>query len=661
MRFIPNYSNLFRKIGLGGAYETSVVNSPVVRTKDRSALLADSSLDVENIGSLKYIDPRLVIRIPNEKVYISSSAQYETYRTWKFPIQEDEYIYASYKLEFPFKSNALSFIHFGNRFHDVQSNNFFKKSIDLLKKFYKNNSDLWRKRFYDGSFTDGRMAYGNIPPTVKFGAENKSIQSFDISGLYKPTAYGYNDLPFARIHFPSGNTNAFYAQQIEQNDTLNRVNLTPYSERQSIGYTSFVFEPEKLKGFTGTYFKSGSGANLTAINSKFTKSLKPSKYLIASGSFINNLGTEFLNVTGIESNKRYYLPYPNTLEKSQIHPFKCATKLAFIGNDDNTLKINGLVIVSTGNSVRSEICYVSPHKIQPLTVNTIDDFYTSGLNSIHSSGVLKKVTGYNQDSDVFQVNILDLNSNYYNYFQLPENSASWNSSNLDYSNYLSVGMDGLTVDLDNRYNYIHKDLNESISENKFLTSSFDTSHLQQVTPLKDTPFYKFYKDLYTGYKTIATGTWNGIIPSGVRVTVELISTTLNSNCGTNLDIGLIYSGHGSADPTDLEINYAYNPNHYTKVLGRTNIDSTYETMSYIGYSTANDPGEAVNHAKNNTTSKINNNIFKILKTYVPDILVFNRKYKRLKKFQNLLQKYQMQSGVIDYIPSEYKLGNSTLY
>lgn len=67
--------------------------------------------------------------------------------------------------------------------------------------------------------------------------------------------------------------------------------------------------------------------------------------------------------------------------------------------------------------------------------------------------------------------------------------------------------------------------------------------LQQKTPLKDTWFYKFYSGLYTGNKTLATGVWNGTIPSGYSVTVEYIATK-DHYMGTNNEFKFVYKNYG---------------------------------------------------------------------------------------------------------------------
>lgn len=56
------------------------------------------------------------------------------------------------------------------------------------------------------------------------------------------------------------------------------------------------------------------------------------------------------------------------------------------------------------------------------------------------------------------------------------------------------------------------------------TNFFDTGiRLKQEIPIKDTAFYKLYEPLYKK-NTFNTGTWNGVIPSGVPFSIETIRT-----------------------------------------------------------------------------------------------------------------------------------------
>lgn len=81
----------------------------------------------------------------------------------------------------------------------------------------------------------------------------------------------------------------------------------------------------------------------------------------------------------------------------------------------------------------------------------------------------------------------------------------------------------------------------------------NNNYLRQTTPLKDTPFYKIYSGIYSsgnGLKLLNTGTWNGIVPSGVNIYIEYISTdgTVGSN---NTEFLITYTGYGSNDENDI--------------------------------------------------------------------------------------------------------------
>ena len=652
MRISRNYEPLFKKLGLKGAYEASLVNNPANRNRDTSAALSRASFEFENVGTLKFISPRLVIKVPFNTLE-SNNYKVQSFRTWKAPIQENEYVYTKYTASIDLKSNPLGFFHFPKLNFDVQSNDFFKKYTDRIYRFKKVESSNWNNNSARFTSFEGKAPIGNIPVNKKFGYDNTPLSYFNKRNVYNSSAYGYNDLPFTRIHFSSGNTNNIYAQKIEQNDYLNITGLVLYSERSSVGYDTFDFNQENLSGFYQKYFSTGSGSNIESYNKKFSKSLKPSKFLEWNSSFTNGLASSNYLTGGFESSKKYYIPYPTTVQSKFFHRIGCATKFAFLDNLNNNLSINGLLLISTGaTNSSSKICYISPHKINPIVANTLDDFYISKTKSFATGfNQYKLVTQYEQTSEVFQVNILQLTSQYNN-FSEPSNVLDRNLSNPDWVDFLSVGKFGLDT-WNSTYTYTES--GSTYKEPKNLGYDNDY-YLSQLTPIKDTPYYKFYKNIYTGAKTFNTGVWDGIIPSGAHVQVELISNIFDAEAGISLDGILVYSGHGTKDPIDLKINSVFNGTNCQKNLQRTNKNGL--VMSYTASSTAESYSESVIRAKNLATDKLSENIFKMLKIEAPELLKFNRKYRTLKQFQQKINNKKLKIGIYDYI-NNYKTSETT--
>lgn len=81
------------------------------------------------------------------------------------------------------------------------------------------------------------------------------------------------------------------------------------------------------------------------------------------------------------------------------------------------------------------------------------------------------------------------------------------------------------------------------------------NHLQQTTPLYNTHFYDLYNTLYSqdnGHKILSTGTWDGIVPSGVNLYIEYISTD-GGNVGTDTEFLITYTGYGINDEVDISL------------------------------------------------------------------------------------------------------------
>jgi hypothetical protein len=187
----------------------------------------------------------------------------------------------------------------------------------------------------------------------------------------------------------------------------------------------------------------------------------------------------------------------------------------------------------------------------------------------------------------------------------------------------------------------------------------NSGHFQQSTPLKDTYFYKFYNQLYqNNNKTIATGTWDGIIPSGVRFSVELISVNLNKLIGTSNDqnISVFYSGYGNQDPIDIALQTGIsrvgahelfpNPSAQYEVSGQVpwhqkrypyrHAFNNQNYFVYTAFKSGPTPSDAKSIARAKAIKTVNSKILQLVNKIFPNLTYKNKKWKRLQIFKSKL-------------------------
>lgn len=183
----------------------------------------------------------------------------------------------------------------------------------------------------------------------------------------------------------------------------------------------------------------------------------------------------------------------------------------------------------------------------------------------------------------------------------------------------------------------------------------EDGHFQQTTPLKDTYYYKFYNSLYgSHYKHIGTGTWDGIIPPGVKFSVELISTTLNTSAGlkNGENIAIIYSGYGNGDEIDQALQTGIsrrgahilfpNPSEKYMVSGKVpwhqkrypyrHAFNQFNQLAYTSFKSGPTPTDAINISRNYAITTINSKILQLVNKIFPDLTYKNKKWKRLQAF-----------------------------
>jgi hypothetical protein len=213
--------------------------------------------------------------------------------------------------------------------------------------------------------------------------------------------------------------------------------------------------------------------------------------------------------------------------------------------------------------------------------------------------------------------------------------------------------------------------------------TIDTNgHFKQTSPLKDTYFYKFYNHLYRdNSKTIATGTWNGIVPSGVKFSVELVSCTLNAEIGivNDRNISVIYSGYGTLDSIDKVLQTGISPDgahtifpnpsaqyivsgevpwHQKRNPYRHTIDD-YKNLVYTAYKSGPTENDARNIAKRAAVKQINSKILQLVNKIYPSqynynndtasggLTYKNKKWRRLQKFKQKIT--WLKSGEFSHV------------
>ena len=158
--------------------------------------------------------------------------------------------------------------------------------------------------------------------------------------------------------------------------------------------------------------------------------------------------------------------------------------------------------------------------------------------------------------------------------------------------------------------------------------------IKQNIPLKDTLFYKFYNHIYNGDKTLATGTWDGTIPSGTYFTVELISTYFNDDFGIDGgNLGIFYAGNNGDIKSD--ISSAYSLPAITGAYPK--VDARNYNLSYVSHAVNKNKHVSRMHAKTLARKRMQEVYNKTAKLNAPYLLFQNSKYNRLQGF--LTNKY----------------------
>jgi hypothetical protein len=165
--------------------------------------------------------------------------------------------------------------------------------------------------------------------------------------------------------------------------------------------------------------------------------------------------------------------------------------------------------------------------------------------------------------------------------------------------------------------------------------------IKQETPLKDTLFYRFYNHLYSADKTLATGTWDGVIPSGSSVTVEIMSTFFDEYFGLSDNLGIFYTGID--DALNIKIQQTFN-NEITGFVPKLYIDSD-DRISYTAYAVNENFHDSKMHAKQVARKKLQQRLTLAAKIAVPEIIFKNTKFIKMEGFkEQQINNFYLEEG-----------------
>lgn len=632
----------YSKLGLGGSISADKLNNFVdIEKRTDSRKKSQVYLDIENIGTLKNDNYNLIIRKNLDHKYYHNY-EYESIESIKVPVSVPKYYFSKYNLKAPVM-DMLGFVHFGEMLYSPEGNNFFRGFSNRLNKFR-----LLEKNIIN--YRNMSFARRNQPSSAIFA----NISAKKQVNKYTPSGYGNNDLDFCRITFRSGNYSNLHLQLLDNTSTI-------LSESSPTGYMIVDLNPETLSGLQ-SYFNTGaSGANLTSINKRFNRSLKTRNYLYNYQPIFDlyNSNPEYFVNNHISNISGHHISYPHTLDIQQFKRLNTPTKIAAINNLDESLNINGLLLISTGDASNGtqKICYISPHKIEPIYANIVQNYISEFKHSVIKNNTNFIQTQYKNTADIFQIKTFNFTSKYNTIDLESVTNSGARLYGLGLNKEFYTYQSEYIPDKNNNLKLLKSRINgETLNTSgMYATGTFTDirylcnsgEHLQQKVPIKDTPYYKIYNHLYSGAKTFNTGTWDGFIPPNTTITFEIVSTCFSQNkkFGCNKDFAIIYSGQGSLDAIDRKllnnlslINYS----HYIK-----NAKISKDEISYQGRISSFSIESSILASKSVARKKINQYIDRMLKYFIPEILFENRAWRKMQKYLNKIYTKQLYSASLN--------------
>ena len=581
------------KLGFGGSLSLNESTQFIDDQKIKHKKLKNTKLDLINNGTLRKPDPILVVKNKEDEQdnYVIYSLQKANLESTEKAIKSSEYY-----IKYPFYGQ-LNYFQLNSNKYSIEDVPYFQPFLNLSEKI-------------KGLPNQVLSGFNMISGTTN--VITPEIHNFHITGVGD---HNHHFDFYCRFSFEDNfsNTNSLTGRTFIPNTKSRQLTKILYTPDGNVSDT-FVTTENFLKYDLVSY----SLKNITGKKSLYTTNFKISGF-VSPGQSIP---------VSTESPKHYYISYPITLDNWSYNGYNVPVKITTAFNDiyspktSNSIskinnQLNGLILISTGKNNKSEICYISPHAQSSGLRNTLvlnTSIYKNPFFNANQTGII--ASGITVFGSV-------LGTEYYTK-RFP-NEAIFPKTGI----HLLTGLKELTSGQeDNLINLGGYPSEYNLDEN---------DHIKQETPLKDSLYYKHYHKLYTGAKTISTGTWDGIIPSGVYFNIELVTTELNKKIGTDIPLYIVYTGFGTNDEIDIKTtNYLTRFNIKNNQVSGSSFLFKEDQLEIVGRGKASTPALSLLDAKRNARYNINSKISKILKLYIPEIMVLNKKLRKLIKFKNKL-------------------------
>ena len=314
---------------------------------------------------------------------------------------------------------------------------------------------------------------------------------------------------------------------------------------------------------------------------------------------------------------------------NNFNAYAVPTKIACFNKNSNTSEkdVKGIILISTGVGENERICYISPHKAETGLCNTLMHGLKQHTVTRQKSFIYAtpKIVNEKITSGIVVRSIFPSSENIENVF--PSGIRFFES-----------GKDVSAFDIYNYSGYKTNDTGTFYPKNWYHPYRIDAdAHLKQNTPISGTAFYQMYSGLYTSAKKFNTGTWNGIIPSGVPFSIELINPLFNTIAGTDDMLYVVYSGYGNYDAIDSKIN---------ETISAFNLNKTFNNMNdlkvpvyqgnllgVVGRGEDVIKEKAIQKARQNAKFLLYSKISNVLKNSLPSVLFLNKNLRKFIKFQ----------------------------
>jgi hypothetical protein len=191
-------------------------------------------------------------------------------------------------------------------------------------------------------YADSNIAFVDLS-TEYYSAENNNFfNKFDIKETSKSIN---NDFPTVRLRYPAGAANTY--------------NLTV---QNGISGSSLTIRPKEI-------FVSGKPQPVSTDKAYYQWFRDLTTFSTGQYPYFQ----ELQNITRSGQLSGFYIPYPNTLDIQEFHPYSDKVTIAPKFNQDNSQKLNGILTIAIGSANKKEIVYVSHHSYQTGFANTFEN------------------------------------------------------------------------------------------------------------------------------------------------------------------------------------------------------------------------------------------------------------------------------------------------